>query len=400
MNILFICNKSPYPPKEGGSIAMYNIIIGLLKHNFNVKVLTISTPKLLVDVTKISDDFIERTGFESFFINTTPRFSAAFKNLFSCKAYHISRFESQPFANKIISVLKTNKFDIIQLESLFVAPYVNIIRQYSDARIVLRSHNIEHLIWKRIAASEKNIIKKMYLKMQSRRLMRYELSVLNSFDGIASITNTDAEYFKNNGCTTPIETIPFGIDNTDGDLSHITREYPSLFFLGTLNWIPNTDGLKWFIDNVWNAISEAYPDLNFYIAGRHTPLWLKRLNKRRIIVLGEIDDALSFMYSKSVMIVPLFSGSGMRVKIIEAMYASDAIVSTTIGAEGINYTHEKNILIANTPYEFIKAIQLCIENQKYCENLGSEAKNLVLNKYLNDTIIDKLTAFYKGLLRQ
>ena len=398
MNILFICSKSPYPPKEGGSIAMYNLIVGLLKQNYNVKVLGISTPKLFIETNRIPDDFIRKTQFEAFFIDTTPRLSGAFKNLFTNKSYHISRFENTLFAEKIISILKENKFDIIQLESLFVAPYLKIIRQYSDARIILRSHNIEHLIWERIALSEKNLFKKLYLKIQTRRFKKYELSVINSFDGIASITNTDAAYFKKNNCKTPTITIPFGVDKTDNDFTYIKREYPSLFFLGTLNWIPNTDGLKWFIDNVWNALSEAYPDLRFYIAGRHTPQWLKKLNKKRIFVLGEVEDALSFMHSKSIMVIPLFSGSGMRVKIIEGMYASDAIVSTSIGAEGIDYINGENILITDTAYEFIKAIQLCIEDKSYCEKLGKEARNLVLTKYLNDEIIKKLIGFYDEII--
>ncbi len=397
MNILFICNKSPYPPKEGGSIAMYNLIVGLLKQNYNVMVLSISTPKLLIRIDEIPDEFVKQTTFESGFIDTTPRLTGAFKNIFTNKSYHISRFENPSFAEKIKNVLKQNKFDIIQLESLFVAPYLKLIRHYSDARIVLRSHNIEHQIWERIAVSEKNLLKRIYLKIQAKRLKRYELTVLNSFDGIASITRTDGEYFRKNGCITPVKTIPFGIDKTAQDFSSVVREFPSLFFLGTLNWIPNTSGLRWFIDEVWNAISEVYPDLHFYIAGRHAPPWLRKLNKKGIFVLGEVEDALSFMSSKSVMVVPLFSGSGMRVKIIEGMYASDVIISTTLGAEGIDYTHEQNILIADTAYEFIKAIQHCIEDQNYCEKLGREARKLIDEKYLNDKIISKLIEFYKEI---
>jgi len=397
MKILFICSKSPYPPNEGGSLAMYNLITGLLKHNFNVKVLSISTPKHNIDIDEIPPEFKEKTRFEHAFIDTTPHFSGALKNIFSPKAYHISRFESETFADKIVSILQKEKFDIIQCESLFVAPYVKIIRKHSTAKVILRAHNIEHLIWERIAANESRFFKKLYLKIQTRRLKKYEISVLNSFDSIASITSVDAEYFLKNNCVVPVETIPFGIDIKEESFLPLKREFPSLFFLGTLNWIPNTEGLKWFINNVWNDVVKAFPQLTFYIAGRHTPLWLKQLQVKNVCVLGEVDDALSFMQSKSVMIVPLFSGSGMRVKIIEGMYASNTIVSTSIGAEGIDYTNDKNILIADTILEFTEAVKSCLNDENRCEEMGKEAHELVMDKYLNDKIISRLIAFYETI---
>ena len=397
MKVLFICSKSPYPPKEGGSLAMYNLITGLLKLNFNIKVLSICTPKHNIDPNDIPLEFIEKTGFDSLFIDTTPHFLGALKNIFSSKAYHISRFESASFADKIVSILEKEKFDIIQCESLFVAPYVNIIRKHSNAKIVLRAHNIEHLIWERIAANERNILKKLYLKIQTHRLKKYEISVLNSFDGIASITSVDAEYFVKNDCIVPVETIPFGIDIKEESFLPLKRDFPSLFFLGTLNWIPNTEGLKWFIEKVWENAVKEFPELIFYIAGRHSPKWLNQLQIKNIVVLGEVDDALSFMQSKSVMIVPLFSGSGMRVKIIEGMYAANTIISTTIGAEGIDYTKDKNILIADTILEFSEAIKSCVNNEDLCEEIGIEAHELVLTKYLNDKIISKLMAFYEDI---
>jgi len=397
MNILIVCSKSPYPPKEGGSLAMFNIITGLLKKGHKVKVLAVSTPKLKVKENELPIDFFTNTRFESCFINTTPSFTGALFNLFSTKSYHVSRFESNLFAEKLENILEQEPFDIVQLESLFVTPYIEVIRKKSQAKIVLRAHNIEHIIWQRVASTEKNFLKKIYLNIQAKRLKKYELNAADKVDGIATITEKDKSFFMEHSKNTPSISIPFGIEEKVTHYKNENREFPSLFFLGSLNWIPNTDGLKWFIDNVWEKISKMHPELPFYIAGRHVPPWLKNLNKKNIFVIGEVEDALEFMSSKMIMIVPLLSGSGMRVKIIESMYASNAIISTAVGAEGIDYTQRKDILIADTPEAFVSAMSTCTENKDLCIQIGENAQKLIKAKYINDNIIVNLIDFYKTI---
>jgi len=259
MNVLFICNKSPYPPKEGGSIAMFNLIQGLLRKKYKVKVLSISTPKLPINSKDICDDFAKETSFETHFIDTSTTIKGAFINIFSHLPYHISRFIDPCFSEKIKTILVHDKFDIIQLESLYVTPYIDVIRKYSSAKIILRAHNIEHVIWERIGLNEKNIFRKLYIKKQAERLKKYELNIINKVDGICAITPADATYFNMNKCTAPLSVIPFGIDDKEQNEHINNREIPSVFFLGTLNWLPNTEGLMWFIEHVWPTITEKKP---------------------------------------------------------------------------------------------------------------------------------------------
>ncbi len=396
LNILILCNKSPYPPKEGGPLAMYNIIKGLLAFEHNVKVLTISTKKFMVDTHKIPVSFREQTHFESVFIDTTPSVMGALKNLFGRKSYHIERFYHIAFAEKLKQLIKTKDYDIIQLESLYMMPYVNTLRSLSKARIVLRSHNIEHVIWERIVRGEKNILKKIYLIIQAQRLKKYELKHLNTCDGIAAITDVDAAFFKANGCRKPVTTIPFGIDISAYDpISDAERQYGQVFFLGSLNWIPNMEGLDWFLNKVWDGITDADKQAQLNIAGRHTPERLMKLKKRNVKLLGEVPDALSFMQSQSIMIVPLFSGSGMRIKIIEGMYAGNTIISTSIGAEGIDYTDGHNIVIADTTADFKKAVLKYLNRKDLCDKIGNNARQLVLEKYRNTSIMKRLLNFYE-----
>jgi len=398
MKILQICNKSPYPPIEGGPIAMNNITCGLLKTGHHVKVLAINSPKYFIETEQINPDYIKKTNYESVFIDTNIKIYKAFFNLFSDKSYNIERFISNDFHDKIKIILSSAEFDIVQIESVYVAPYISTIRKYSNAKIILRTHNIENIIWRRLADNCRNSLKKTYLKHLSRKLKNYENNVFENVDGIAAITKNDERYIIENGCSKPVVTIPVGIVQFEFNEINVQREFPGFFHLGSMNWMPNQEGIKWLLDNVWNKIVAEYPDSVLYLAGRSMPEWLLKYKKQGVIIIGEVENAYDFMKSKSLMLVPLLSGSGMRVKIIEGMACENTIISTSIGAEGINCTNGKNILIADTPDEFVKQMKKCINNPSLCKNIGSKAQNLIKTQYNNDIIINKLINFYKELL--
>ena len=398
MKILFLCNKSPYPPKEGGPIAMNANIEGLLNAGHYVKVLALNTNKYFIEKKEIPEEYQEKTDIEFIYKDLSLKPFDAVLNLFSKKSYHVERFISKEFEKKITETLRRDEYDIVQLEMLYMTPYLHIIRKNTKAKIVLRAHNIEHLIWDRITYTTKNPLKKLYLGYLTRKLKNYELSCLNHFDGIATISKKDADYFKSNGCRVPATDIPFGLDVSNYKIEKTGYEFPSLFHIGSMNWMPNEEGIKWFLDNAWNLIHRNFPNLKFYLAGRMMPEWLQNLKLPNVEVLGEVPDAGEFINSKAVMIVPLFSGSGIRIKIIEGMALGKTIISTDIGAEGIDFTDGKNILIANTPEEFLKAVEKCTGNKQFCEEVGNNARKLIESKYNLDSIIRKLEGFYKMIL--
>lgn len=398
MKILFLCNKSPYPPKEGGPMAMNANIEGIINAGHQVKVLALNTNKYFVKLNEIPQEYIDKTKIEFVYQDLSIKTVDAFLNLFSKKSFHVERFISEAFAEKIVSTLDQDKYDIVQLEMLYMTPYINVIRKHSKARIILRSHNVEHLIWERVTKNTTNTLKRSYLAGLTRKLKNYELSAINQYDGIATISKQDAGFYKKNNSGIPVTDISFGVDITKYDVSSEPFEFPSLFHLGSMNWMPNEEGIKWFIETTWPLIAEKFPDLKFYLAGRMMPEWLENLALDNIEVIGEVDSAQEFINSKAVMIVPLFSGSGIRIKIIEGMALGKAIISTKIGAEGIGYTHEKNILIANTPEEFLLAIEKFNSNKDLCKEIGHNARKLIEEKHDLNKITEKLLAFYQKVL--
>jgi glycosyltransferase involved in cell wall biosynthesis len=162
--------------------------------------------------------------------------------------------------------------------------------------------------------------------------------------------------------------------------------------------MPNQEGLSWFFENVWGKVLEKHPGLNFYLAGRNAPAFYSSLPYANVIFLGEVENAYDFIRSRAVMVVPLLSGSGMRIKIIEGMALGKAIVTTSIGTEGISTTHGKDILIADDPEQFALCIASLIDHRNYCMEIGKNARNFVAAQYDNSAITLSLTEFYQSIL--
>lgn len=397
MKVLQLSHKPPFPPKDGGCLAIDNITQGLINAGVDIKILTIETVKHPFEKDRISKEYIEKTGIESVFVDTKLNIVDAFSSLVTQDSYNISRFFTPDFDFVLQNELAKKEYDIVHLESLFMTPYISTIRMHSDARIVMRSHNLEYIIWERLSKQTGSVAKKTYLKLLARQLKKYELDVLNQVDGIAAISQRDAEDFIKLGCKRPIEIVPFGLNLLKYKPSENPKTGLDLFHLGSMDWSPNIEGLDWFLDDIWPAIHSKSPEADFYLAGRDMPERYFETTAPNVVVVGEVADAMKFIKSKSIMVVPLLSGGGIRVKIIEGMALGKAIISTSVGAEGIHYTHKKDIWIANTSDEFAEAIHYFKNNPDKIIEFGNNARKLVEREYANEIIIKNLLTFYEHI---
>ena len=379
---------------------MNNVTQGLLHAGHRVKVLAIETPKHKVNPYSLPAEYLSATGFESVFVDTSISYAAAFKTIFTRKAYQVNRFYSKAFAKKIAEVLKKDQFDIIHLESLFTTPYIPVIRQHSKAKIVLRTHNIEHQIWKRVAKNERNWFKKWAIRYMSNQLERYECGLSGQIDAYAAISEPDYNFFADHYRNIPGTILPLGIDIDDypDDEEYMPSDVPELFHVGSMNWRPNVEGIEFFLDEVWPLVLERFPGITFTIAGRCIPPAIAQRTDKNLIIAGEVPSANAFILSKDIMIVPILSGSGVRVKIIEGMALGKTIITTSLGAEGLAVENGKNILVADTPEEFVEAIAKCVNTPDICAILGENARNFVALNHNNEVITKNLTEFYDALI--
>lgn len=377
---------------------MNAMVEGLLEAGHSVKVLAINSNKYRVDVESIPVDYKYNTNIELVYIDLKVKVIPAILNLFSSESLHVQRFITKDFANALEKILQEQKFDIIQLESLFIAPYISLIRKLSKATVLLRAHNIEHLIWRRLQLGTKNPVKRWYLKHLADTLRNYELNILGKVDGVIAITPKDAQFFKKHLPAEKVISIPFGIQ--PGVIKKYSRsnnpqaDSNAIFHLGSMNWLPNQEGILWFIEHVWPEISVTHQHLSLHLAGRSMPERISRFESDRIVIDGEVPDAINYMHRFRIMVVPLLSGSGIRIKIIEGMMAGCAIVTTSIGAEGINYSAGKHLLIADTAAEFINAVDRLLTDSEYASNMGNEASQFVARQHNNAILIKELVSFY------
>ncbi len=403
MKILQISQKIPFPPLDGGSIVINSLTSGLLKEGHTVKMLCMVSPKRAIDANTISSDYRASVNLETVEVDTQLKIFPALKNLFFQKeSYHTSRFRSTKFAEKLKQILTNESFDIIQMESIFVSGYLEIIKKYTTAKIVLRTQNVEHIIWEGITKNEKNPFKKWYLRIMTRRLSHYEIEQFQKMNAIIPITEVDAaitkKYIQNN---IKINAIPFGfaVKKMQSKHTKVPIKSGTIFHLGSMDWFPNLEAVRWLLEEVWEPF-DLDQKTTLYLAGKFMPSDILNMGNKNLVVESTITDPVGYMSDKEIMIVPLLSGSGIRVKIIEGMALGKIVISTTLGAKGINCEHGKNILIADTPQEFYEAILLCIEHPERCESIRKEAQILANEKYNEGLITGRFLRFYEELMER
>lgn len=397
MKILQLCKKFPYPLKDGESIAVTYLSNALHNLGCEITLLSMNTTKHYVDIETLPEDYNHYRAIHVTDLDNTLHWYAALKNLFSSESYHISRFVCEDFKYKLIELLKEESFDVVQLETLYLAPYIDIIKEHSDALVTMRAHNVEYEIWDRITNNTKFLPKKWYLSYLTAKLKRYELDNLNTYDYLVAVSERDLKKFKNLGYKNGAMASPIGLDLKNYVLTSPATSTNDLSFIGALDWMPNMEGLMWFLDNVWPTLTQKFPDLKFHVAGRNTPEWLLAKNFLNVVIHGEVNNAVKFMNDYTMMVVPLFSGSGMRVKILEGMALGRVVITTTLGKEGIHAEDNKQLLIADDADAFVAKIAQVLEHRTSVTNIGSAAKQFVTDYFDHDVNANKLLDTYKAL---
>jgi polysaccharide biosynthesis protein PslH len=400
MKILQLCYKMPFPQKDGGASSIYHTAVGLMNNKIDLKILAINTPKNWVEIDSVPLQFREATRFEYSIVDTRIKISHCLLNLFTRQSYFVSRFYAKSHESHLIKILQQEEFDIIQLEHVYMGVYLDAIRKYSKAKIILRAQNVEFNLWTRISDSKINLLKKLYLKMATHRLRKFETQISQKVDGIMAISKEDESTFSKIAPDVALKSIPMGWDfNKTKSLNNDSHnnDFPVFYHLGSMDWLPNIEGLKWFIETIVPAIHLKYPHFQFRLAGKKMPAWFYEKQNKNLIIDGEVESSLEYQMNKSILIVPLLSGGGMRVKIIEGMALGKTIISTSIGAEGIPYTDQENILIADSREDFLVQISQCIESIDFCKKIGANAKKLAKENFDCTNVGREMIFFYESV---
>ena len=395
MKLLIISPQFPYPPNSGGKIRLYNIIKHLSERH------DITLVAMIEDKKDANVEQIRKYCAQVYVIEIKLR--SLPKGFIKKRFHQIYRLIAEPprkivvyssdEIRKIVGELtKKFRFDIIQFESISMAQYHLIA---NGSKKILSLYDIESVKMKRLFQNSPFPSKLMF-GIESFKYFLYEHHVCHLFDACLTMSETDEHYLRKSSTATRIFVSPNGVDieyflpftNYNDDTKHMV-------FTGTMSYLPNHDGILYFFKNIFPLIRTEEKQTHLYIVGANPQKELLDLSSDpHVTVTGIVEDVRPYIASASVYIVPLRIGSGTRLKILEAMAMGKAVVSTSVGCEGIDVTHEKNIIIADEPLDFARWCIELLRNPFLRQKLGQEGRRLVETKYSWRSICASLEAVY------
>ncbi len=395
MHLLFVCQKPPLLPVDGNAIATRSMILGLLDAGVSVDVLAIETDRhpAMVDV---ASELADAVDFDTIRVDTEVTIARAIRGLFS-ECYNVERFDSPSFRRLLERRLSNKSFDAVVLDSLYAAPYLSTIRSLTAAPVILRAHNVEHQVWGRLAENSGGI-RGRYLAFLARRMGQYEAKIASEVDAVAAIAEPDRQVFLTMPDVAPVRVVDVGMEPPPVvSPSDVTRPLCSL---AAYDWLPNTEAMQWFLESVWPLVRQADPEARLDIAGRDSHRLASEFERPGVRVLGLVPSAADFLQERGVVIVPTRSGSGVRIKIVEAMLLGKPIVTTAVGAQGATDRASGEVSIADTPAEFAQAVVGLLSDQQAADALGAAARRGAVQRHSRSAVTEQLTELVQQLSTQ
>jgi glycosyltransferase involved in cell wall biosynthesis len=383
MRILWLKTELLHPVDKGGKIRTYNMLKEL-KSDHHITYLTLDDgsagDRAREQATDYCHDLIcvphrQREKFSPGF------YVEIFANLGSRLPYAIKKYESLSMRKTVSKLVQDARVDVVICD--FLAPAINV-PQDLNCPSVLFQHNVEAMIWKRHFEVQVNQLKKNYLRIQWQKMRSFELDQCRRFDAVVAVSAEDRDQIKNEYSVERVFDVPTGVDTEffrDSGAGPIAPH--NLVFTGSMDWLPNEDAINYFIEQVLPLIRSSIPDVSLTVVGRNPYPGLLELSKRdpAVLVTGRVEDVRPFMEKAAVYIVPLRIGGGTRLKIFEAMSMKKAIVSTTIGAEGLPVSDGNELCIADAPESFAAAVIQLLTKPDLAEQMGERAGTVVREKF-------------------
>lgn len=361
----------------GGKIRSYNLLKHLRSRN-EVTLVTYYDGAPDADYEeKIAQQFpgavTVNTGYA---VTTIPQMFRYASNLPSSAPFAVAKFTS-PQIQKLISEWdRERRFDVFVCD--FLSASLNFPTELNTPSVLFQ-HNVESALWKRQAAHEPNLLKRLAFKLEAAKMTRYECGAVNRFHHVIAVSEHDKELMSQMTEQSQISVVPTGVDLAN--YAAVAGEERNgseaqVLFLGSMDWEANIDGVDYFCREVWPAVKAAVPNAKFLVVGRNPSPRVTRWSSDSVQITGRVESVLPYLRDAAVFVVPLRIGGGTRLKIYEAMAAGKAVVSTTIGAEGLDIHHGKDILLADDEATFARlVIELLIDHKKR-KQIGAEAARL------------------------
>jgi sugar transferase (PEP-CTERM/EpsH1 system associated) len=390
--VLFITEFLPWPLNTGGRIRTYHILRQVaLRHE-----VTLATQKLpgdieaeerirplisrLCTVPLRSQSFIRKTLAATFSL-TSPK---PYVSMYSHYRHALSRL--------IRTLIKRESFDVIHIDHLDAAVYLQDC--LPKIAVYLDEHNYETNLLEATSNKTSKLLLRWYLSSQLWKLARFESRILRTVRAVGVVSANDAKMIAAVAPETALEVIPNGVDLAFFDIPRQPVPY-RVVTVGSLDWLPNIEGIMWFLDNVWPAVHAAKPEATLHIVGRNPSRVLLQRSCQHVTVAGSVPDVRDYVTGAAAFVVPLFAGGGTRLKVLEAMAMRVPIVSTSTGIEGIDCIYGKHVLVAEDAKDFASKLLELLDNPDLGAQLATAGRSLVEQHYGWDAIGERLDDFYR-----
>ena len=400
LKILFLANRSPYPIIDGQTRRTYHILKGLAeKHDVYFLSLYERPEEIKLNNIRHLESFCKnvemlpapskRIGFSMLW--------RLLVSLFSLDPYTIWRHYSKLYVKRIQEVRKKFEFDLIHCDIL---PISYVARNIKDQVFTLTDHDVSYLKSFRIARNSHNIFLKLFLYLETVKLKRLESNIFKNISLGITVSELDKKHLKKLCPKAIFEVIENGVDTNMFHPSVGKIQECMLVWLGGFSHQPNKEAVYHFIDNIYPLIKKHIKNVELHLIGGDVTQRLIRSAKHdsSIKTIGFVDDPSLYLAKGTVFVAPILSGSGTRLKIMEAMAMGKAIVTTSIGCEGIEGINKKHYMISDTPNEFAENVIKIINDRDFLKYIGNNARSLVLEKYDWEIICNKINILYRNII--
>lgn len=401
MNILYICPRFPYPVDQGNKMVIYNQIKYLSKRN---TVTLLAMEERAGTSRDFGDLYAYCSKIEIF--RRRPNFSIGNFIVSCCKTdpFTVIRYHSGEMFRRSKELIESRRFDIVHVAYYYMAQYAvgKGIKIPETTAAILDAHIVESLFYSQYAGLSRNPAAKFFLALEAFRIKRYEPAAYRKFDKCVMISDRDRRNIEKiyNGPNLAVN--PACVElRADDNASPVCEEENTMLFFGGLKYFPNDDAIRFFYEKIFPEIKNKIPAAKFLIAGGNPSPYVRGLSRDpNVRLLGFVPDMRVLLKKTALVIAPIRIGGGIRIKILDAWSMGKAVVSTSIGAEGVDVADGKDIIIADSANDFAKAVTGLLEDKNKRALIGQAALGKVRDRYNPERVVADLEKIYAAALEE
>lgn len=399
MRVVFVTVRLPFPLNSGGRIRTYH----LLKHISQIHRVTLVTALETAEEAEAARALKEQLPQVALRLTTVPsrggmprRLGRALRSPIDPLPYTWSGYRHPRFTENLRRTLAEEAFDLVHCDHTHIAHAVLALR--TPPRL-LNAHNVDSMLLRRVAEIEGRPWKRAVINWQARKVLRAERRTYPRFDGCLAMSDVDKAHLEQLAGDVPVWIVPNGVD-TDAFEPSGTSSTPGLMaFSGAMDWLPNVDAVRFFAQEILPTIRAQVPGARLLVVGRNpAPGLVRRLAGAGVEFTGTVDDVRPFLARADLFVVPLRAGSGTRLKILEAWASGKAVLSTSLGAEGLPAVDGENIAIADTAARFAERAAALLRDPTRARCLGTAGRQAVEESFSWKRVGDSLLEVYETVL--